>query len=284
MHDQDTYSRTRAPAGTVAGGGAHEAADAGSKAAVVADTAKETAKDEARAVAATAKQDAGTVVDEARSQVRRLASQARDQATERVHGSHHQLVNRLRGLADEFQEMGKDGDTPGKALVNDLGQRGRRVADYLADRGPEGLLSEVTDFARRRPLAFLTSAVAAGFLIGRLGKGVWKAKSDAGPTRSVMDSNTGSPAAYREPTVGAPQWTEPPPASGIARVGSTPADAPVTPAIPGASVPPVVPAPAARPAAQPNGPVAEPFVASPYPVETYDDPHPETQPRRDEPR
>lgn len=280
MHDQDTYARTRAPAGTAAGDGAHGAGDAGSKAAVAVDTAKETGKDEARTVAATAKQEAGAVVDEARSQVRRLASQARDQATERVHGSHHQLVDRLRGLADEFQEMGGDGDTPGKALVSDLGQRGRRVADYLADRGPEGLLSEVTDFARRRPLAFLAGAVATGFLVGRLGKGVWKAKSeDAGSAQSVVDSTAGSPTPQREPTAGVPQWTEPPPVTGTARVGSMPADAPVTPAIPGASVPPVT-----TPARPPNGPVAEPFAPSPYASETYDDPYPATQRRRGEPR
>jgi hypothetical protein len=230
MQDQDTYTRTRAPAGTTAGGGAH---DAGSKAAVAVDTAKETAKDEARAVAATAKQEAGAVMDEARSQVRRLASQARDQATERVRGSHHQLVDRLRGLADEFQEMGGEGDTPGKALVSDLGQRGRRVADYLADRGPEGLLSEVTHFARRRPLAFLAGAVATGFLVGRLGKGVWKAKSeDAVP----------------------------------AQVGSTRAGASMSPAPP----PPVPPLTA--PAPPPNGPVAEPFAPGRYTSETYDDP------------
>ena len=175
MQDQDMYARTRAPAG--APGGAHEAGGGGSKATIAAETAKETAKAEARTVAATAKQEAGNVVGEARGQFRRLASQARDQATDRVRGSHSQVVDRLRGLSDEFEQMGADGDSPGKALVSDLGQRGRRVADYLADRGPEGLLSEVTDFARRRPMAFLATAVAAGFLVGRLGKGVWKAQS-----------------------------------------------------------------------------------------------------------
>jgi hypothetical protein len=235
---------------------------------VAADTAKETVKDEARNVAGTARQEAGAVVGEARSQVQRIASQARDQAKDRVQGQHSQLVDRLRGLADEFQEMGGDGDTPGKALVTDLGQRGRRVADYLADRGPEGLLSEVTDFARRRPLAFLAGAVATGFLVGRLGKGVWKAKSeDAGrPKQSTVDSTTNSPQPYQEP-----------------RVVSTPAEAPVTPAMVGTSVPPATPPPVTTLAPPPNGPVAEPFAPSPYASETYGDP-PATQPRGGEPR
>jgi hypothetical protein len=239
MHDQDTYARTRAPAGTGPAAGTHEAGEAGSKTAIAAQTAKDAAKDEARTVTATAKQEAGAVVDEARGQVRRLASHARDQATARVRGSHNQLVDRLRGLADEFQEMGANGDTPGRALVSDLGQRGRRVADYLADRGPEGLLSEVTDFARRRPGVFLATAVAAGFLVGRLGKGIWKAQNedDERPT-STMDATEPATGSRPERVAVTPQWTEPPAtATGVAPVPSPPAAAPVTPAVPYATEP-----------------------------------------------
>jgi hypothetical protein len=253
MHDQDMYARTRAPAG--APGGAHEAGDGGSKATIAAETAKETAKDEARSVAATAKREAGTVVNEARGQVRRIASRARDQATDRVHGSHNQFVGRLRSLADEFEEMGGDGDSPGKARVSDLGQRGRRVADYLADRGPEGLVSEVTDFARRRPMAFLATAVAAGFLVGRLGKGIWTAQSDDNGSRSTVDNTTRVVPGVDERSeriVTTPQWTEPPPTvTGVA---------PVTPAVPAM-------------------PVTEPVPPTPY-----QDPYTATQPRGGEPR
>lgn len=221
MHDQDTFAR--APAYS----GAHEADDGGSKAAVAAETAKETAKDEARNVAGTAREQAGAVVGEARGQVRRLASQARDQATDRVNHQHDRLVDRLRGLADEFDEMGGDGNSPGKALVSDLGQRGRRVADYLADRGPEGIVSEVTDFARRRPFAFLAGAVAAGFLVGRLGKGVWKAQQEQpGPSEPVTQPVATGPVATApvvvEPIVADPRVVE----------AFPPSNAPVTPAVP----------------------------------------------------
>jgi hypothetical protein len=243
MHDQDTFAR--APAYS----GAHEADDNGSKAAVAAETAKETAKDEARNVAGTAREEAGAVVGEARGQVRRIVSQAKDQATDRVNHQHNRLVDRLRGLADEFDEMGGDGDSPGKALVSDLGQRGRRVADYLADRGPEGIVSEVTDFARRRPFAFLAGAVAAGFLVGRLGKGVWKAQQEqsGGSTpaaRPAAGPSTVLPAdpyvaeaetvvttpVVVEPVVADPHVVEAFPATPAAPV--PPSNAPVTPAVP----------------------------------------------------
>jgi uncharacterized protein YjbJ (UPF0337 family) len=252
MHDQDTYAR--APAYT----GSHEAADNSSKVATAADTAKETAKDEARNVAGTAKEQAGAVVGEARGQVRRLASQAKDQATDRVRGQHNQLVDRLRGLADEFQEMGGDGDSPGKALVSDLGQRGRRVADYLGDRGPEGLVSELTDFARRRPFAFLAGAVAAGFLVGRLGKNVWKAQqeqsgpSGSGSTQPAYSTPSTVPTAepyVAETAVAQPVVVEPVVADPRVVEAFPPANAPVTPA-----VPPVTPAVPPQPYDQPYDP------------------------------
>lgn len=249
MHDQDTYARTGAPDTYRDSGAAHDASDAGSKAAVAADTAKETAKDQAHAVASTAKREAGAVVDETRSQVRRIASQAREQATDRVRGQHSQVVDRLRGLADEFQEMGGDGSTPGRALVGDLGQSGRRVADYLADRGPEGLLSEVTGFARRRPLAFLAGAVAAGFLAGRLGKNMWKAQSDTG-TASGGSRSTAASAYPSQPYVDTSPTPSVAAVSGPPTVdayGYDPAVAPVTPAVAPAG-------PAVSPAVAPAAP------------------------------
>lgn len=239
MHDQDTFAR--APAYS----GAYEADDNSSKAAVAAGTAKETVKDEARNVAGTAKEQAGAVVGEARGQVRRLASQAKDQATDRVHGQHNQLVDRLRGLSDEFAEMGGDGDSPGKALVSDLGHRGRRVADYLADRGPEGLVSEVTDFARRRPFAFLAGAVAAGFLVGRLGKNVWKAQQEQSGSTPAARPTEPAAARYTEPStvptaetyvsetvVAQPVVVEPVVADPRVVEAFPPSNAPVTPAVP----------------------------------------------------
>jgi hypothetical protein len=150
--------------------------------------------------------------------------------------------------------------------VSDLGQRGRRVADYLADRGPEGLLSEVTEFARRRPMAFLASAVAAGFLVGRMGKGIWKAQSEnGGSTTSTVDAVPARADERMERvTTTAPQWTEPP--STVTGVAPAPAS-PVAPATPAAA--PVTPAVPGMPATEPVPPT--PYAPSPYASETYDE-------------
>ena len=83
---------------------------------------------------------------------------------------------------------GDRGDSPAAAVVSRVADGGRQIADYLDRNGPEGVLREVQDFARRRPGAFLATALAAGFVVGRLGKGVAKADPDAGETKPASDS------------------------------------------------------------------------------------------------
>ena len=84
-------------------------------------------------------------------------------------------------MADHLDEMrGDRQDSPAAAVVSRVADGGRQMADYLDRNGPEGVLREVQDFARRRPGAFLATALAAGFVVGRLGKGVAKADENAG--------------------------------------------------------------------------------------------------------
>jgi hypothetical protein len=80
-------------------------------------------------------------------------------------------------------------DSPAAAVVSRVADGGRQMADYLDQHGPEGVLREVQDFARRRPGAFLATALAAGFVVARLGKGVAKA-DDAGTTGSTKTGST----------------------------------------------------------------------------------------------
>lgn len=84
---------------------------------------------------------------------------------------------------------------------------GRQLADYLDHHGPDGVLREVQDFARRRLGAFLATALAAGFVVGRLGKSVAKADPDAGkPTSdtyaSRYPSTVATGAATPDPLIG----------------------------------------------------------------------------------
>ena len=69
---------------------------------------------------------------------------------------------------------GERPDTPAGELVGMLAARSRTFAAYLDQHGPERVVHELQDFARRRPGTFIVAAVAAGFVVGRLGKGFWQ--------------------------------------------------------------------------------------------------------------
>lgn len=148
----------------------------------------------------TAKEQTHRVVEEARTQARSLASDVRGRVGEQARSQNDRLVGSIRQTADQLDEMrGDRGDTPAAAVVSRVAEGGRQFADYLDRNGPDGVLREVQAFARRRPGAFLATALAAGFVVGRLGKSVAKADGDAGasqkPETDAFVSHDPGPAA-----------------------------------------------------------------------------------------
>jgi uncharacterized protein YjbJ (UPF0337 family) len=172
----------------------------------VAGQAKDAAGQAAGDVKDTAKEQAQRVGSEARTQVRNVASDVRDRVSQQAHSQNDKLVSGIRQAADQLDEMRADRqDSPAATLVSRIADSGRQFADYLDHHGPEGVLREVQDFARRRPGAFLATALAAGFVVGRLGKGIAKADSSAGkPSSDSFVSGTGYSTAdrYRTGTAG----------------------------------------------------------------------------------
>lgn len=191
-------------------------------------------------VAGTAKDQAQNVVTEAKSQVRSVASDVRSRVGSEARTQNDRLAEGIRKFADELEEMVSErSDSPARSVVTQVSQGGRRVADFLAERGPEGALDELQSFARRRPGTFLAVAAAAGFVAGRLGKSAFSAAKDdsnstpqqfassAGPTTSSVGiAPVAQPAVFTEPTyagagtpvtgVGAPT-----PVTPVAPVGTT---------------------------------------------------------------
>jgi hypothetical protein len=138
-------------------------------------------------VTGTAREQAQRVGAEAKTQVRNVAADVRGRVSEQARSQNDRLVDTIRQTADQLDEMrGDRADSPAATVVSRVADTGRQLADYLDRNGPEGVLREVQDFARRRPGAFLASALAAGFVVGRLGKGV--AKADAGQGKPSTDS------------------------------------------------------------------------------------------------
>jgi hypothetical protein len=137
----------------------------------------------------TAMEQAQRVGAEARTQARNVASDVRGRVAEQARAQNDRLVGSIRQTADQLDEMrGDRADSPAASVVSRVADGGRQLADYLDRSGPEGVLREVRDFARRRPGAFLATALAAGFVVGRLGKGVAQADPGAGPDKPGSDS------------------------------------------------------------------------------------------------
>ena len=178
-------SAARDQAGEVARTGRDDAADVGSAAGRGATDVAGTAREQTRRVAGEASDQVRHVMDDVRAQ---LADEAGQQST--------RLAANLRRLSGELANMADSGDpdTPLPGVMHELATRGGRAADFLDTRGPDGLVDEVRTFARRRPGAFLLSAAAAGFAVGRLGRGAQAARSDGAPDDGQRGAADGTAA------------------------------------------------------------------------------------------
>lgn len=204
----------------------------------------QTAKEEASTTAGQVKQAAGDVTSTAVEQARNVAGEARQQVGSAVHdlqqrvraeadsqvqrlsGTLRQWAQDLSGLADNAPS-----DSPARDLVAQAAHGGHRAADYLDENGMDGTLQNLQAFARRRPGAFLGSAMLAGLVVGRI------AKAGKQAAQSSSDTSLQTPPEY-----GAPQPSEQP--SPLPPASQVP-PAPATPQVPPA--PPVPPAPATPP-------------------------------------
>jgi hypothetical protein len=137
------------------------------------------------AVAGTAKQQLSSIVDQTKSELR---TQAEGQG-QQVIGSLHRLSDQVSALASgRPEEAGQVG-----ALLEEGQQRLQSYLGSLELRGPQGMVDDVTRFARRRPGMFLLGAGVAGFAIGRL---VRSAAAEQGSSQSSQgDTRWDSPSS-----------------------------------------------------------------------------------------
>ena len=150
------------------------------------------AQEEARATTDTAKQEAGQVAEEAKQQVRGLIGNLRYQLQDQAEQQTDRIANLLLELQRNLEAL-QEGNTEEAGPLGEYVQRASDEVERLAERvdelGFQGLTSELQRFARRRPGVFLGSAVAMGFLAGRLGRGARDAQQ---PDRGLGGGSSGS--------------------------------------------------------------------------------------------
>ena len=159
-----------------------------SEAANVKDTAAGAASD----VAQTAKSEASNVASEVTQQARNLIDQTQSELRGQASNQQSALAEKLNGWASELGSMASKSDESGQmtGLAHEASRRVGEVSHWLDTHEPADLLTEVKQFARRRPVAFLALAAAAGIVAGRVTRGAVAANtnvdsgSDAAPARA----------------------------------------------------------------------------------------------------
>lgn len=200
------------PTPTAGGGDASSTADRAKEAAkVVGNQAKDAARDvadvatgEARHTAEVAAEKARETAGEVRYQAHELFDHTKATVVEQASAQQDRLAGTLGTLAGDFSALA-DGNAPADstaaALARDAARYVGQAADWLESRTLEDVLDEVSGYARRHPGRFLLIATLAGFVAGRVVRGVKDAGAgspDSG-SRPVVTARTPSPLLPRRP-------------------------------------------------------------------------------------
>jgi hypothetical protein len=134
-------------------------------------------------VADVAREQASGVAAEAGRQGRDLLHEAQGQLEEQAAQGQQMLAKQLLSLSDELRSMGAASGQGGMAagLASQAASRVGHAGQWLDDRKPGQVVTEVQSFARRKPAVFLALAVGAGLVAGRLTRGLKDANSDDSP-------------------------------------------------------------------------------------------------------
>ena len=132
------------------------------------------AADAGKHVADVAKDQAAQVTAEAGRQVKQLLGQAQSELAAQAQAQQDKLAGGLHSVGDQLKAMANNSDEPGLAtdLAHQAAERAHQFAGWLDARDPGSVLNEVRSYARRRPGAFLTIALGAGLVAGRLARGL----------------------------------------------------------------------------------------------------------------
>jgi hypothetical protein len=118
------------------------------------------AQDQARQVSADIKDHARDVMDQTRTELRKQA----EQGSQRVAGGLNTVADQLRAM----QEGRPEAAGPLSGYAAQARQKVEALASRIEDGGVDGVASDITAFARRRPGLFLLSCAGAGFAVARM--------------------------------------------------------------------------------------------------------------------
>ena len=159
---------------------------------------KDTAADAASEVKEVAKGEVSNVASEAKYQTRNLVDQTRTELRGQAINQQSQLAAKLQGWSSELGSMASRSDQSGQMtdLASEAARRGGEIAHWLDTHEPADVLEEVRRFARRRPVAFLALAAAAGLVAGRLTRGAVAANTSVDSGREATPARAYGSETY----------------------------------------------------------------------------------------
>ncbi|MCU1453408.1 MAG: hypothetical protein JWN46_1554 [Acidimicrobiales bacterium] len=214
------------------------AADTASTAAEQGKAVAGAAVDQAKDVAVQAREQLGTVTDEAKHQAQRVLSDTSSQLESQLEDRLGTLAGSARSTAGELRALveGRPQDA-GRArdLAAQAADRLDRVADRTEQLGVRGMAEEVSELARRRPVAFLFGAAAAGLLVGRMARAGKEATSSDGSSSANGSSlaPTGGQNGFGRTSLGANGPVSEPPMTASTPVGGAALPVPGVPGVVG---------------------------------------------------
>jgi hypothetical protein len=153
----------------------------------VADAASSTlatATDATKNVVSEATGQTKTVAVEAKAQAQQLVANTRSEIQSQADERARQAAEHLRGMSTSITAL-LDGRPQEAAQISSYLQQAQAKIDGFARRietgGPQGVIDDLSSFARRRPGAFLLAAGVAGFAIGRAARAGVAAAHDQQP-------------------------------------------------------------------------------------------------------
>jgi hypothetical protein len=155
--------------------------------------AKKVATDQAKTVAVEAKTQAQQLLSNTRSEVQTQAEDRSRQAAQHLRGMSTSITALLEGRPSEASQV--------RGYLEQAQTKIDSFAGRLESGGPQGLVDDLSSFARRRPGAFLLAAGVAGFAIGRVARaGVAAAHDDqSNSQRPMLQSGMNRPAPQPAP-------------------------------------------------------------------------------------
>jgi len=222
MSMHDTPSATNTPGAGMTGGMSggtssaeqspikEKAGQAAEQASATASTAAEGAKH----VAGEAKQQVQAVAGEAKNQVQQIVGRTKDEIQQQADQRNRQAAEGLRSMSTSINALLQGRPEQASQITGYLQQAQTKIdtfAQQLEQRGPQGVLEDVTRFARRKPGLFLLGAIGAGFAVGRVVRAGAAAAQDQQDQQQYQPGQLGTSAGYGyeldPPTGDALDWT-----------------------------------------------------------------------------